>query len=169
MRVREWFARLGRLSGHVEDALLVLLLSVMIVMAVAQILLRNFLDMGLVWVDPLLRALVLWVAMLGAMAASRSDNHIGIDLLSRYLPARLRTVAGMLAALATAVICAALAYYSARLVSLDRAAQAMAFGPVPAWLVESVLPFGFTMIALRYLVVTGRRLERLAVRRERRP
>ena len=54
--MRIWINRLHR----AEDALLVLLLSTMILLAGTQIVLRNMLDTGVVWIDPLLRVMVLW-------------------------------------------------------------------------------------------------------------
>jgi len=51
-----------------EDGILVVLLSVMILVAAAQILLRNFFDIGLSWGDQALRILVLWVGLMGAVA-----------------------------------------------------------------------------------------------------
>ena len=38
-----------------------------------------------------------------------------------------------------------------RLVVLDYEAGTLAFSNVPAWVVELILPFGFGVIALRYL------------------
>ncbi|TNF86538.1 MAG: TRAP transporter small permease subunit, partial [Gammaproteobacteria bacterium] len=67
-----------------EDALLVILLTAMIVLACTQILLRNFFDSGIVWIDPLLRVMVLWIGLVGATVATRHNKHIRIDLLSRY-------------------------------------------------------------------------------------
>ena len=78
--MRTWAQRLHR----AEDALLVFLLSAMIVLAATQILLRNFLDSGFVWIDPLLRVLVLWLGLIGATVATRNNRHIRIDLLSRF-------------------------------------------------------------------------------------
>ena len=54
-----------------------LLLTGMILLATTQILMRNLWDTGLAWADPSLRIAVLWVALLGALAATRDDNHIG--------------------------------------------------------------------------------------------
>ena len=48
-----------------EDGILVVLLSVMILLAAAQILLRNVFDIGLFWGDQTLRILVLWVSLMG--------------------------------------------------------------------------------------------------------
>ena len=56
----------------VENGLLVLLLTGMILLAMLQIVLRNGWDTGLSWADPTLRVAVLWVTLLGAMAATRA-------------------------------------------------------------------------------------------------
>ena len=45
---------------------------------------RNIFGAGIVWIDPLLRVLVLWVAIAGAVVATRNDNHIRIDYFTRY-------------------------------------------------------------------------------------
>ena len=144
--------RLRRLTGHIEDALLVLLLSGMIGLGVLQILLRNLFDMGLTWSDPLLRVDVLWLAMVGAMAATRDDNHIRIDILSRFLPAGAAAWARRFTDLATGTICAFLAWHSARFVIYEWRDGMLLFGAVPAWACEIVLPIGFGVMALRFLL-----------------
>jgi TRAP-type C4-dicarboxylate transport system permease small subunit len=58
----------------------------MISLAFAQIVLRNGFDGGIVWADSLLRIMVLWIALIGAVVASRDQRHINIDLISRFLP-----------------------------------------------------------------------------------
>jgi TRAP-type C4-dicarboxylate transport system permease small subunit len=133
----------------------------MILLAATQIVLRNILGAGLAWADPLLRALVLWVGMLGALAASRGDRHISIDALSRLLPERTQQVAAALAALFTASVCGLLAYHSARLVLLDYESGGAAFSAVPMWLVELCLPYAFGLIAVRYLILLVLRVRAL--------
>ncbi len=71
-----------------EDGLLALLLAVMIVLAGTQILMRNLFDSGFVWIDPLLRVLVLWFGLIGATVATRHNKHIRIDLLSTLFQAQ---------------------------------------------------------------------------------
>ena len=58
--------------SSVENAAMVLILFGMLVLAVAQILLRNVSGGGLIWIDPLLRIAVLWIAMIGAMIGTRT-------------------------------------------------------------------------------------------------
>ena len=64
------------LMRRLEEALLALLLTAMIGVAAVQVVLRNFFDSGLYWGDSAVRVIVLWVAMLGAMVASRHDERI---------------------------------------------------------------------------------------------
>lgn len=146
----------GRLAGllaRVEDALLVLLLAVMVVLAGGQILLRNAFDAGLFWGDPLLRVLVLWVGMVGAMAAARADRHITVDVLARLLPARARARARAFTDGCAAAVCAILAWHAARLVAAEHEGGAIAFASVPAWACELILPLAFAVMALRYLAL----------------
>jgi TRAP-type C4-dicarboxylate transport system permease small subunit len=143
--------RSKRFIAWLEDGLLILLLGAMIGLAAAQIVLRNIWESGLVWGDPMTKILVLWVAMLGAMAATRDGNHINIDLLSRFLPAKARTANRMITDLFAASVCAVLAYHAARMVIIDREGSTMAFATVPTWICELIIPVGFGIMALRFL------------------
>ncbi len=164
MGIRPLLLGLARSAARVEDLLLVLLLSAMIVLSGAQILLRNLWDAGFAWSDPLLRTAVLWLALLGAMAASRDHRHITVDALSRILPAGLRRVTQLATDLFTAVVCGFLSWHGARFVHLDWTDGVEALPGVPAWLVELIIPVGFGIIGLRYLLhaVFGRRDEAAA-------
>ncbi len=132
-----------------EDALLAALVTALLVGAGLQVLLRAFFDIGVVWLDPLLRALVLWLAMLGALAAARSDRHISIELVSRFLGARGQRVLRGFGLLFGAAVCALLAWFAVSLVRLEMQYPQMAFAQVPSWLVMLILPLGFGLLALR--------------------
>lgn len=80
--------KLDRLLRYFEDAALTFLLGGMIILAVLQIGLRNFADTGFQWADPFLRILVLWLGLVGAIAATRDGKHINIDILSKYVAGR---------------------------------------------------------------------------------
>lgn len=147
--------RILRLLSRVEDTVLVILLTAMILIAGAQILLRNFFDMGLAWGDQALRVMVLWLGLVGAITASRDNKHINIEVLLRLLPPLARVVSQVVVALFTVVVCAVIAFHAGRFVYLDYRMGTMAFGNLPAWIIELILPLGFSLIALRYLSLTG--------------
>jgi len=136
---------------RVEDIVLALLLGAMILLAPVQILLRGVLGTGIAWVDPLLRVLVLWVGLLGAVAASFEGRHITVDVLSRLLPERARAAAGAVSSLFTAAVAALVAYHGARFVASELHFGSVAFSGIPAWTLEAVIPFSFGVVALRYL------------------
>ncbi len=135
-----------------EDSLLVLALVSMLVMALLQILLRNFFDSGLLWAESFLRILVLWIAMLGAMVATRERNHISINLLSRVLPPQVYTPLRNLAMLFSVAVCATAAWYSVAYISYEYQDETIAFAGVPVWVCQSILPIGFAVMALRFLI-----------------
>lgn len=133
-----------------EDILLALLLGSLVLLAPLQIVLRNFFNAGWIWADPFLRVLVLWVALLGALAASRHDKQIAVDAVSKFLPPRKKATLGVLTGLFTSFVCAVVAYHSWLFVAGEREFGSKAFGDVPAWLCQSVIPFAFAMIAVRH-------------------
>lgn len=151
--MKAWLARLLRVVHAVEDAILVALLLTMVGVAVMQIVLRNGFDGGFLWAESFLRVLVLWIGLAGAMAASREHRHISIDILGRFLPPRAEKVAVMFTALFTAGIAGALAWYSLDFVKVEYENPSMAFGQVPTWVCESIMPVAFTVIGLRYLLL----------------
>ncbi len=143
-------ARLVKYITWTENALLVAMLAAMVLLAASQILLRNFMGMSLGWTDQALRLLVLWVAFLGAVAASREGKHIHIDAVARWLPGRARAWTGALTDLFTLAVCLALAWESLRYLLKSWDTRELAFGVLPVWLASSILPLAFALIALRY-------------------
>lgn len=137
---------------RLESALLVGLLGAMIGVAVYQVVARNLFDAGLVWGDPMVRVALLWVTLVGGMAASASDQHIRIDLVARFASPALARHLGRLTSAFTAVICFALAWFSVTLVVWDYRDGTSGFGIVPAWVCELVIPVGAGVMGLRYLV-----------------
>ena len=148
--------RLGRLGQTLEDVILVLLLGGMILLAAGQIVLRNIFDMGFPWTDELLRLLVLWLALAGAVAASRQNKHISIAVLDRLLPPRARCLVQALTHLFTTAVCALITGYSFAFVRTSYEFGDVLVGQVPAWFLQSVLPLGFGLIAYRYFLFTCR-------------
>lgn len=135
-----------------ENALLVTLFAALMLLASSQILLRDVFSTALVWSDGAVRLLVLWLAMLGAVAASREHKHIAIDLAGRLLPGRLKRPVGLIVALFTAVVTGSLAWFSWRFVSDSREFGDTLLGSWPAWIPQSILPIGFALISYRYLL-----------------
>jgi TRAP-type C4-dicarboxylate transport system permease small subunit len=149
--IRRLLDRSFRLGNHLEDILLAVLISVMVLLGATQIFSRNVLGQGVGWADEVLRLMVLWLALLGAMAASRDRRQLRIDLLSRYLKGRPKHFFDAMADLLTAVVSAVIAWYAFAFVSESRSFGDMLVGSIPAWIVQSILPLAFAVIGVRHL------------------
>lgn len=145
-------ARLERLGRFVENGALVVLLGTMILLAASQIILRNFFDTGFVWADEFLRLCLLWTAMFGAVAASRDNKQISIDVLSRFLKGRWNAVAALSVQVFTCGISGIIGWHSFRFVRDSRQFDDILLGDWPAWIFQLVLPLAFMLIAYRYLL-----------------
>jgi TRAP-type C4-dicarboxylate transport system permease small subunit len=159
-------ARLVGIITWAENALLIIMLALMVLLAGTQILLRNFLDMSVLSADQMLRLLVLWVAFLGAVAASRDGKHIHVDAIARWLPPRPRAGVTALTDLFTIGVCGLLAWQAFRFLQSSRASGEEAFDALPVWVAEIILPVAFFLIALRYLLRLVHHVRQALVREE---
>jgi len=144
-------ARNGALGwlDRFENGLIAVLVLAMVLLAGAQIVLRNVFETGLSWADPLLRAMVLWTAMLGALAAARDDKHIGLDVLAHFVHGNARRALRIVTLLFAAAISATMAWYGYGLIQLDFGGGNTIAG-IPSWLIEAIIPVGFGLLALRF-------------------
>ncbi|MFW5444417.1 MAG: TRAP transporter small permease [Methylococcaceae bacterium] len=133
-----------------ESAVLVILLLSMMVLAVVQIIMRNFFSSGILWADSFVRITVLWLALIGAMVASRSGKHIVIDVLFNTLNENKQKLVKRITDIFTATVCFIVMYYSYEFVKVEYEDGGLAFGMVPNWVCESIIPFAFLIIGLRY-------------------
>ncbi len=149
----------------VERWALTLLVLLMLAGATLQIVLRNLFHTGLVWIEPLLRHLVLWIGFTAAVVATGRLRHIQMDVASHLLPAGPRRLILRATTLAAALICAVLA--RAAWVYLGQEHEFGSTGPLglPVWQLTSVIFFGFVLMAGRFAqraLAPGEQLRALA-------
>ena len=145
----------ARALRQIESGLLVALLLAMIGVAVYQVGARNLFGTGLTWGDGMVRVSLLWVTMIGAMAAG-PHGHIRVDVIGRFVSERIARRLARITNLFTAALCFALAWYSVTLILYDYADATRGFGAVPAWICELVIPIAASVMGARYLIATAR-------------
>jgi TRAP-type C4-dicarboxylate transport system permease small subunit len=164
-----WWGRAERVARAIETALIVAILGGLIVFASAQIVLRNFFSIGFAWGDGLARLAVLWLALLGALAASGARRHITMGAVTRWLPQRLQVVAGVSADVFAAGVSAVLAWYALVFVHESREFGDVLLGDVPAWWLQSIMPVAFALMACRFFAQAVARLKGRALPVESEP
>lgn len=149
MQVLRQLDAFGRLA---ENIALVTLLSGLILIAVGQIVLREVFETGFIWADELIKLIVLWLAMVGSIAACRDNRHIRIDLLSHVLPPTIVTVSRIVVDLFAAGVSAVIAWHAWRFLGLEIEFEDTVLIDTPAWIAHLILPLAFALIAYRFIV-----------------
>jgi C4-dicarboxylate transporter DctQ subunit len=142
--------RLDKIIDRIEQRLLVTLLSLMILIAFSQIVLRNLFDTGLAWGDPLVRNLVLWVSFIGAALATKEGKHINIDVVSRWMPPRGKILVEAITGLFSSLICALMTFAALKFIKNEAQMGGSTFLGIPLWIPEIILPITFALMALRF-------------------
>lgn len=151
-RLKRFFGFLGLL----EIGILALLLATLVSLGCLQIVLRNFFHQGIIWADPMMRHIVLWLGCLGGAYATTKMRHIGIDVLTRFLPKKARAVRDRVVYLATAGVAVMLGFAALKLVLEEKSFGEKDFLNIYTWLLQVILPAAFLLIAYRCLVNTIR-------------
>jgi C4-dicarboxylate transporter DctQ subunit len=161
MKPNSVLERLEKAGATIETGMLVLMLSTMMIVAVGQIIMREVFDTGLGWADELVRLMVLWLAMVGSIAACRDNRHIRIDALSHIMPDGLVKIFRILVDAFAAIVCAILAVQAWRYLQIEAEYEFTVLIDTPAWIAHAVMPISFALIACRFLVDVLRQVSNL--------
>lgn len=145
---------LRRQTDRFLSAFVAVILLVMVFLSGLQIFLRNLFDSGLLWIDPLLRHLVLLLAFVGALVATGVKRHIQINILGRLVRGGWRRVVGATVATLSAFVCLALAHASLLLLRDELEFGDVAFLGVATWVVVLVFPVAFFALAFRFFYLS---------------
>jgi len=152
--LRKLLDRLERAGKLAENVALLVLLGTMIGVAVFQIVNRQLLggafSMG--WADELVKMIVLWLAMVGSIAACRDNKHIRIDLITHILSGTIVSWIKVIVDLFAAGVCAVIAWQAWRLIGEERTWGDVILGDVPLWLAHAIVPLAFALVSYRFLV-----------------
>jgi C4-dicarboxylate transporter DctQ subunit len=144
------------LLAKLEGGVLVFLLSIMIMMAFLQVILRDFFRTGILWGDIFTRNLVLWVGFLGAALASREGRHFSIDVVTKRLSPMGRKISGIVTNLVGALVCYFLAQAAITFLRDEVQADTTLFTvgqrEIPAWYFELIIPIGFGLIMIHFVL-----------------
>ena len=141
----------GRLAA-LTTGLLCLLLGAMIGLSCLQIVLRTFFNSGLLWVDPLLRYLVLWSGLIGALLATSRGSHIAIDLADYLISDSLKPLVQLLCSVFSALTAGALTWAAILFIREEFTFGGESLFSIPSWTWNTVFPAAFALICISYLI-----------------
>ena len=179
-----FFGRLSWWAGRAEDTVLIILLLLMAFIPVVERLGRDWVGIGIPGATEYLRHLTLWIAFLGALLATREGKHLRIAAPLHWLPPNVRIIVEYVEAFISATVCIGLFGASLELVIAEAPALPLWIGTIipdfierwlqpfglydsggfttiagwmPVWIAEAIMPFGFALMAVRYVLGASKR------------
>ncbi len=143
------------LTQQFEEAVSVVLLAVMGILAFANVLTRYFIHYSFAFTEEIEVALLVWVTMLGGAACFRRGLHLGFTYLAERLPAAWRKAVAALSGGLMLVVCAVLFRFSLVQIrdEIEMSITTEALG-IPQWWYTLAIPVGCLFIALRVVEAT---------------
>ncbi len=91
---------IGKLRGGIEKVLNVIIsvmLAGMVIIVFSNVIARYFLNAALAWSDEVSRFMFIWLVFIGAVVAYMKNDHLGLDILIKYLPRKASQVLVLIA------------------------------------------------------------------------
>ena len=142
-------ARSTGLFARVEDGIVTLAALGVIVLPLAEVVLRRLFGTGIPGAAPFTSHLTLIVGLVGAAIAAREGKLLALATGTLLPEGWLRDVAKVISALVGSMVSTVLALGGMRLLQVHRdAAKPIALG-IPVWVVDLAFPIAFGLIAVR--------------------
>lgn len=140
-----------RAIEFVEGTVGALLLLAILVLIMAQVIVRVAPLGGWVWTGELARFSLVWLSFLMAGYLLGRDEHISLNFTDHLLPERGRQVVTIVAHLVVAAVCAGFVYEGIGLIEARSGIRSSA-ARIPMSLVYAVPTVGFALTAVRALI-----------------
>ncbi len=161
MQVKQLLERLDRIGTTAETVTLVSMLTAMMLVAVGQIVMRQVFGASFAWADEFVRLMVLWLALVGSIAACRENRHIRIDALSHVLPDLAVKLVRILVDVFAAIVCGIIAVQAWRYLQVEIEYEVTVLVDTPAWIAHAIMPAAFALISYRFLIAVFRQTREL--------
>ncbi|MET1030502.1 TRAP transporter small permease, partial [Domibacillus tundrae] len=84
---------MNKISRYFENTLNIFMavaLAVMVVLVFGNVVLRYAFNSGITWSEEMSRYLFIWLTFLGAIGAFKNKEHLGVDMLVKRLPNKMK-------------------------------------------------------------------------------
>jgi tripartite ATP-independent transporter DctM subunit len=138
------------LHHTIENAVSIAVLAVMALLPLVEIVGRIVVGRGISGSIVIVQNLTLWITLLGAVLATRSDRLLALSTLT-FLPARVQRPVKIFTSAVAVAVTTTLVYASLDFVRIEREFGDIVAWNIPIWIVLSVLPVGFAAITGRLI------------------
>ena len=158
MKIKSLLSRFEKAGSALETVMLVSMLTAMMLVAVGQIIMREAFGTGFGWADELVRLMVLWLALVGSIAACRENRHIRIDALSHVMPDTAVNLIRIIVDVFAAAVCGIIAVQAWRYLQIEIEYEDTVLVDTPAWIAHAIMPAAFFLISYRFSIGVFRQI-----------
>jgi C4-dicarboxylate transporter DctQ subunit len=148
--MKKFFEIMDLIVGTINQTMAVVGLSLGVILAFINVVLRYGFDMSLTWAGELTNYFFIWSALFGAAYGFRQGAHISVTLLITQFSPAVTKFFLVLANLISVVYLGLLSYFGYELVIMlvDFGEMSVDLG-IPMWIPHLVLPISFALAAYR--------------------
>ncbi|MBI4006859.1 MAG: TRAP transporter large permease subunit, partial [Gammaproteobacteria bacterium] len=150
VRIRSFATWAAGQAIAVEDLFVALALAAMMLLPIAEMVLRALFEVGIENINSLVQHITLAVATIGAAVAAREKRLLAFAGIS-FLPKKAEQYARFFSNTVAAVICVVLFVSSLGFVETERAANIILAYGVPVWMAQLSLPVAFALITIHMI------------------
>jgi len=148
-----------RVLDNLEDAVVTVLLSTMVVVVFLQVVFRFLVKASLPWSEELARYLMVWTVFIGASMGAKVGAHVGVEAFLQLLPMGARRYVMAIGGLITFTFCLVMVKLSLDVVQhISSTGQVSPAMLIPMYLPYLALPVGFCLMAIRSLQASHAKL-----------
>ena len=140
-----------KLLDNFEEIIASLFLLGTTVLVVANIISRYFLKTGIFWSEEVATGFFVWSVFIGAAAAFKKGQHIGIDIIVSKLSGRNRAIANVLIDLVVLIVIGFITVFSFLYVKTSYTKLTPVLGVSSAYISSSII-VGFTFMLIRAFI-----------------
>lgn len=151
-----------KILDRIEELLVVVMLALMTLLTFMQVVMRYGFNSGFTWALELTTVFFAVMIFVGISYGVRVGAHIGVDALIKRFPSGLRRATSIVIVLLCLLYAGLVIYGSWVYVSkMKIVGVELDDLSIPIWVVRSILPLGFALLALRFgqvlwALITGR-------------
>jgi TRAP-type C4-dicarboxylate transport system permease small subunit len=143
----------NRFLVRMEKNLTILFLACMVMVAFAQVAIRNLFGVGYVWMDESVRVMTLWLVFLGAGLASQYASHIRMDILLLIISERTKYIVNVIANIFIMMVCMGFFVAAIKHVFYQfHSSVHLVLTGIPDWITSLVIPYFFAIAVFRSLL-----------------
>ena len=150
--------KVDKCLSMIENAVIILGLSAMFLILLAQVIMRYVFSRPLTWSEEAARFIFVYVSFIGISYAYRQKGHIRMEVVVNLFPQAVRRGLEVLINLGTIALFCYMIPFSFRFIGIQAGVKATATH-IPMSIVYTALPLGMALSCVR-LLISSQRIER---------